>query len=120
MIRSVSRFASTSHIRNGNWSCSASLPNRLVQAKRFFFYPGIRQFYLDVQLNGKPQLQYFYKSMLAHMSIRAPFFCLNGKKIYVTPPPPCFFYDEKNHSFPNATSCETRAWWCSETRSAKV
>ena len=115
MIRSLSRFAITSYIRNGNWSNYASLPNRLVQAKRLFVYPGIRQFYLDVQLNGKPQLHHFSKSMLALVFPQSPpstcqhwstIFLSERKKKYMSPPhQPWFLYEEKTTHFQTATSC---------------
>ena len=43
------------------------------------------------------------------------------KKIYVTPPPTVFFLrGKKSTHFPNRDFVHLRAWWCSETRSAKV
>lgn len=115
MIRSLSRFAITSYIRNGNWSNYASLPNRLVQAKRLLSIRGldnsIWMFNSTENLNFIifPNLcwpWFFPKAHLPHVSTGAPFFCLNGKK-YICHPPTNrgFFTRKKTHSFPNATSC---------------
>ena len=104
----------------------------LSRPRDFLSIRGLDNSILDVQLNGKPQLQYFSKSMVGPGFSKKPTFHMSStgarivlserkQKSYVTPPPPCFFYEEKKKNTHFQTRLrETRAWWCSETRSAKV
>ena len=78
----------------------------LSRPRDFLSIRGLDNSILDVQLNGKPQLQYFSKSMVGPGFSKKPTFHMSStgarivlserkQKSYVTPPPPCFFYEEK-------------------------